>query len=465
MKEPVVQGFFRLRRIELGSLVYAGFALILGLAVLLQWLKHRRREAAAIEATRKSGLHPAVGPRAQHPHIDIDWCIGCGSCVTACPEGDVLQVLGGKAALVNGHKCIGHGLCAEACPTGAITIVMASPSMTGDLPRLTPQFESTVQNLFIAGELSGLALIKNAVNQGRDVVDHIVARLPALRNRRPVEGPAADVIIIGAGPAGLSAALRAREKGLSYFCLEAEDFGGTVANYPRQKLVMTSPVELPVFGKFKKLEISKEELLETWKGAAKKAGLEVRTRERVEGITRDESGRFVVKTGQGEYRGQAVVMAIGRRGTPRKLDVPGEGLPQVMYSLLDAEAYTNNRIVIIGGGDSAIEAAMGLAIQPGNQVVISYRRNEFTRLKDRNEKRLAECLQDGTVKTMMSSQPVEVRKDAVVLKVGEETRVVPADYVWIFAGGTPPREFLEKIGVGFGRQDLSEAASRESKVG
>ena len=449
----------------MGGLVYAGFALILVLAVALQWLKHRRREAAAIEATRKSGLHPAAGPRAQHPHIDIDWCIGCGSCVTACPEGDVLQVLGGKAALVNGHKCIGHGLCADACPTGAITIVMASPSMTGDLPRLTPECESTVENLFIAGELSGLALIKNAVNQGRDAIDRIITRLPGLRSRRPVEAPAADVIVIGAGPAGLSAALRAREKGLSYFCLEAEDFGGTVANYPRQKLVMTSPVELPVFGKFKRLEISKEDLLETWKSAAAKAGLEVRTRERVESVTRDSAGRFVVKTGKGEYRGQALVMAIGRRGTPRKLEIPGEHLPHVMYSLLDAEAYRNNRIVVIGGGDSAIEAAMGLAIQPGNTVAISYRRNEFTRLKDRNEKRLAECLRDGRVQTIMSSQPVEITRDAVVLKVGDEIRTVPADYVWIFAGGTPPREFLERIGIGFGRQDLTEAASRESRAG
>jgi thioredoxin reductase len=273
------------------------------------------------------------------------------------------------------------------------------------------------------------------------------------------------VIVIGAGPAGLSAALRAREKGLSYFCLEAEDFGGTVANYPRQKLVMTSPVELPVLGRFKKLEISKEELLETWKAAASKAGLEVRTRERVDHVTRDEAGVFLVKTGQGEYRGRTVVMAIGRRGTPRKLDVPGESLPHVMYSLLDAEAYRGKRIVVIGGGDSAIEAAMGLAAQPGNQVTISYRRSEFTRLKDRNEKRLAESVAENRVQTIMSSQPVEIRKDAVVLEVGGERREVPADYVWIFAGGTPPRDFLEKIGVQFGRQDLTEAASRESKAG
>jgi thioredoxin reductase/ferredoxin len=446
-------------------ILYLGFALILALALLDQWRRHRRRELAALEATRRVGLQAGAGPLGQHPHIDTDWCIGCGGCVAACPEGDVLQVLAGKAALVNGSKCIGHGLCAEACPTGAIEIVMASPAMTGDLPRLTPEFESTVENLFIAGELSGLALIKNAINQGRDCVDRIAARLPALRARRPVAGPAADLTIIGAGPAGLSAALRASEKRLSYFWLEAGQFGGTVANYPRQKLVMTSPVELPVLGRFRKLEIAKEELLATWQAAAAKAGLEVRTGERVEDLRRDGDGRFVVKTAKGEYRSQAVVMAIGRRGSPRKLGIPGEDLPHVMYSLLDAEAYRGKRVVVIGGGDSAVEAALGLAIQPGNRVILSYRRREFTRLKTRNEGRLAEAVRAGRLETVMSSQPVAIRRDAVVLRIGEATREVPADYVWIFAGGTSPREFLERIGVGFGRQDLAEAVRREAQVG
>jgi thioredoxin reductase (NADPH) len=442
--------------------VYLGFLLVLVASLAVHLWRYRLREAQAIEAARRAGLKAGDGPRAQHPHINVDWCIGCGGCVSACPEGDVLQVIGGKAALINGRKCIGHGLCADACPVGAIEIVMASPAMTADLPALSSEFESSVKNLFIAGELTGLALIKNAINQGRECVDRIAARLPALRADADPEQPIVDVAIVGAGPAGLSAALRARERGLSYLCFEAEEFGGTVANYPRQKLVMTSPVELPTFGKLRKLEVSKEELLAMWKEAAEKAGLEVRSRERVEGIARDGAGRFLLRTAKGEFASRAVVMAIGRRGTPRKLGVPGEELPHVMYSLLDAEAYTGKQILIVGGGDSAVEAALGLALQRGNRVTLSYRRGEFSRLKDRNEKRIADAIEQGRVQVCFGSQPAEIRPGLVRLQRGTEEREVPADYVWIFAGGTPPKEFLEEIGIAFGRQELSEAVHAEA---
>ncbi len=442
-------------------LIYGAFGLVLALAVGYHIWSHGRREDAALDAARRAGLK-TDGPRAQHPHIDVDWCIGCGACVTACPEGDVLAVIGGKAALVQGHKCIGHGLCADACPVGAIEIVMASPSMTADLPALTPKYETSVENLFIAGELGGLALIKNAVNQGREVVDHIAVRIPALR-RRPVLGdPPFDVAIVGAGPAGLSASLRAVEKKLRYVVLEAEEFGGTVAKYPRQKLVMTSPVELPIHGQFKKLEISKEDLIDVWRSAAAKAGLDVRTGEKVDDIRRDANGLFTVQTPLGQYRAWSVVMAIGRRGTPNKLGIPGEHLPHVMYSLLDAEAYEQKQIVVVGGGDSAVEAAMGLAVQKGNRVVMSYRKDEFTRLKDRNEQRIKDMVRKKVITVIFNSRPVEVTPTSTILDVAGERHEIPSDYVWIFAGGTPPKAFLEKAGIAFGRQDLSAAAHDEA---
>jgi thioredoxin reductase (NADPH) len=437
--------------------------LALALVLVLALTKHLWRTGRKERAARISAQHAVVtdGPRAQHPHIDISWCIGCGACVTACPEYDVLAVLGGKAALVNAAKCIGHGLCADACPVGAIEIVMAPPSMTADLPALSPEYESSVPNLFVAGELGGLALIKNAVNQGRECVDLIAQRVSGLRRTRI--GGVVDVCIVGAGPAGLSASLRAVEKKLSYVTLEAEDFGGTVAKYPRQKLVMTSPVEFPLHGKFNKLQIGKEELLAFWQKASKKAGLVINTRERVDGIRLEPDGAFTIETVKGRYRALTVVVAIGRRGTPRKLGVPGEGLSKVMYSLIDAEAYEGKRILVVGGGDSAVEAAMGLAHQKGNKVTVSYRKDVFSRLKERNDKRVREYMKKGQLQVVFNSQPLEIREGSVTLEVQGGKRELPNDYVFVFAGGTPPNAFLEKIGVQLGNQDLSEAVAQEAR--
>jgi thioredoxin reductase/ferredoxin len=443
-----------------GLLIYLAFGLIMTFALVRHVRRFRARESAARAATRAAGLE-ADGPRGQHPHIDATWCIGCGGCLEVCPEGDVLALVGGKAAIVNGAKCIGHGLCAEACPVGAIEMVMAPPSVSADLPALSPEFETSVPNLFVVGELGGLALIKNAVNQGRECVDVIARRLPALR-ARPWATPVADVCIVGAGPGGLSASLRAIERNLRYVTLEQDEFGGTVAKYPRQKLVMTSPVEFPLHGRFRKLEVSKEDLLAFWHRIARRAGLVVRTGERVDQVRRDPDGAFTVITGKGTYRALTVILAIGRRGSPRKLGIPGEDLPKVMYSLLDAEAYTGHRILVVGGGDSAVEAAMGLAHQPGNRVTLSYRREAFSRLKERNARRIEEQVRQKKLEVLFESQPVEIREHEVVLEVRGERRVLPNDYVWVFAGGTPPNAFLESIGVRLGARDLTAEAGREA---
>lgn len=435
-----------------------GFIVLVGLLVLSAVLRARRREAAALAATRRAGISPA-GPRAQHPHIDVSHCIGCGACVDVCPE-DVLAVIAGKAAIISAHKCIGHGLCAEACPVGAIEIVMANPSIAADLPRLSPQLETNVPGLFVVGELGGLALIKNAVNQGRDCIDTIAQRLT--RAARAPTG-VRDVCIVGAGPGGISASLRAVERKLSYVTLEQDEFGGTVAKYPRQKLVMTSPVEFPVYGKFKKLQLSKEELLKFWNKIHKEAGLAVRTGEKVDTITREDDGLFTITTPRGRYRSRAVVLAIGRRGSPRKLGVPGEELPKVMYSLLDAEAYTGVRILVVGGGDSAVETAMGLAHQRGNTVTLSYRKKELSRIKERNAQRLKEFVKSGKLTVVFDSQPVEIHERLVVLEVAGKRRDLPNDYVWVLAGTLPPNDFLQRIGVQLGLQDLTHSASVEAR--
>jgi thioredoxin reductase/ferredoxin len=442
-------------------LVYALFTLLLIVPVVLQLRRARRKEAAARQAAARAGLSSS-GPRAQHPHIDVSHCIGCGACTEVCPEGEVLAVIGGKAAIINPDKCIGHGLCAEACPVGAIEIVMASPSVSADLPHLTTEYESNVPNLFIVGELGGLALIKNAVNQGRDCIDTIASRLHG--DRAGQGGDVHDVCIVGAGPGGISASLRAIERKLRYVTLEQEELGGTVAKYPRRKLVMTSPIEFPLHGKLRKLEVSKEELLKFWHGAVDQAGLRVNAGERVLDVQRDVGGTFTITTGRALYRARAVILALGRRGTPRKLGIPGEDLPKVMYSLLDAEAYRDSRILIVGGGDSAVEAAMGLAHQAGNQVTLSYRGAGFTRIKGRNAQRLEKVVAGGHLRVLFESRPLEITADTVVLETGPGRQVLPNDFVWIFAGGIPPTELLEKVGVRTGVRDVTADGAREARA-
>ena len=437
-------------------------AFIIGFFMWRYFRKEKKKEEKARAAAEKGKLF-SEGPKAQHPHIDANFCIGCAACTMVCPEGDVLAMLGGKAVIINGYKCIGHSLCAEVCPVGAITMVMASPSMGADMPYLTSENETSVKNLFIVGELGGLALIKNAINQGRDCVDLIVRRNASFGSGHSARD-IYDVVIVGAGPAGISASLRAAEKKLNYITLDEGEIGGTVAKYPRQKLVMTSPVEFPMHGKFKKTELSKEELIAFWKKVLERSDFKCHQGEKVEDVKKGEDGIFTVTTAKGQYRTRNVVLALGKSGSPRKLGVSGEGLPKVMYRLIEADHYVNKRILVVGGGDSAIEAAMGLGHQVGNQVILSYRKEAFSRIKERNAQRIEESIRKGKVKVLFNSNPVEFKTESVVLEVNGKTQEFPNDYVWIFAGGEPPTAFLKKIGVRIGLQDLTATGSREAKA-
>jgi len=434
-------------------------AAVIAFFLITHLRKLKKREEHGRAAAEKGKLR-SDGPTAQHPHIDANYCIGCAACTTVCPEGDVLAMLGGKAVIVNGYKCIGHALCAEACPVGAITMVMASPSVGANLPHLTSECETTMKGLFVAGELGGLALIKNAINQGRDCIDIITNRL-AKHRAEPNDREVYDVLIVGAGPAGISASLRAIENKLNYITLDEGELGGTVAKYPRQKLVMTSPVNFPLYGKFKKFELSKEELLAFWYKVLKRNDFKFRAKEKVEDIQKGKDGIFATVTMHSVYRSRAVILAIGKSGNPRKLGVKGEELSKVMYRLIEADHYINKRILVVGGGDSAVEAAMGLAHQAGNTVWLSYRQPAFSRIKERNAQRIADDIRKGKVKVVFNSMPVEVTTDSVVLDVKGSKQRIPNDFVWVFAGGEPPSAFLKKIGIAVGSHDLTAEGSKE----
>jgi len=422
--------------------------LIAGL-VIPYWLRHHRRHKASLKRfaeAKELGIDKA---RAQYPHIDPMLCIGCGSCVGACPEYDVLAVINGIATVVNGQRCVGHAKCEEVCPVGALTVGLGDISDRDDIPVLTPEQETTIPGVYIAGELGGISLIRNAIAQGRRSIEHLGASLPEDRDRSIT-----DIIIVGSGPAGLTAALTAIQNGLSHIVLERSKAGGTIAHYPRRKLVMTQPVEIPLYGKLKQHEYEKEALLDIWSEIITRFGVDIHSGQDVTGLHKNGAG-FVVQTTSGEYRGHAVALCLGRRGTPRKLGVPGEELPKVVYQLLDAQSYKGRNVMVVGGGDSAVEAAIALGRQPGTRVTISYRKNGFPRIKKKNEDRVNAAIAEGIVTPIFESTVQEVKTDAVTLKTPDGNISVPNDDIIVLIGGIPPFAMLKEMGIKFGGEKKS----------
>jgi thioredoxin reductase (NADPH) len=425
-------------------LIWLVTLLVIILIVLPYFIKFRHQQKSSIVQKDEAVRLGADRPVAQYPQIDQLRCIGCGACVAACPEGGVLGVVNGKATIINGLKCVGHGLCAEACPVEGIQVGLGDIRQRDDIPVMNEFNETNIPGIYIAGELGGLALIRNAISQGFKVVESIHAR-----HRDAGDHSLTDVIIVGAGPAGMSAALTAIRYNLSYLLIDQQDIGGTILQYPRKKLIMTRPVEIPLYGWLDRSEYSKEELLAIWQEVQNKFDIRVRTGEKLDQVA-SENGSFIVRTTRGEYRGRNVVLALGRRGIPRKLNVAGEDQPKVMYKLLDAGTYQHEHLLVVGGGDSAVEAAIGLARQTGNTVTISYRKDTFFRIKRRNEMHLQEMLGDGRIKVLFNSQVLLVSPSTVRIDVRGVQQEIPNDYVFIFAGGEPPFELLKKIGIRFG---------------
>lgn len=425
------------------TLVVWGTGLFLTVVATVPFLLHlRRREQgtrqAEVEALRY-GLHE---PASLHPVVDPDRCIGIGNCMSLCPEG-VLGIRDGQAVAVSPALCIGHGLCERACPVDAITLVFGTEKRGVDIPRVKGNFETNVRGLYVVGELGGMGLVANAFEQGRQCVEGIAGEAD--------EGPAgiADLVVVGCGPAGLSASLTALELGLEAITVEKEDLGGTVRHYPRKKLVMTRPVKVPGYGKLPLREIVKEELIELWEEIAREAGLHVHTGETVEKVDHVGPLHFRVRTDKGVHEARRVVLAIGRRGIPRKLGVPGENRPNVQYALREPEAFRGDRILVVGGGDSAVEAALALSEQPANRVRISYRRGAFSRIKPANRERVEAALEDARLEVLWETRPVRIEEDRVHLARGDADAEEPveADQVFVFVGGELPTAFLQGCGI------------------
>ncbi len=414
------------------------------LALCLGWYMVRRHRLTSVSVSTRDESNEAglTEPASLHPIVDQAKCIGCGSCIKACPEmphHTVLGLIKGKADLVSPTECIGHGACRTACPVDAITLVFGSAKRGIDLPRVTPWFETNVPGVFVAGELGGMGLIRNAVEQGRQAVDQIAARRPRGK------GEQLDVIIIGAGPAGFSASLAALEKKLRFATVEQESLGGCVFQYPRGKIVMTQPAILPIVGKVNMTLTTKEQLLEFWLDAQRRTGLEIRCNERVEAIERAGDG-FLVRTAKGELRAATVLLSVGRRGTPRKLGVPGEDLSKVVYRLIDPAQYTGRRVLVVGGGDSALEAAASLA-EAGASAALSYRGDAFQRAKTRNRERVKAAVSGGQLQVLLKSEVKAITDERVAIVQNGRGIHLPNDAVIVNAGGILPTEFLKSVGI------------------
>jgi thioredoxin reductase/Pyruvate/2-oxoacid:ferredoxin oxidoreductase delta subunit len=411
---------------------------------ILFWQRQQRRIHAESISVRESNLASGLTePASLHPVINPSTCIGCGACVAACPEMPEHQVIGmiqGKATLVGPTDCIGHGACFTACPVGAITLVLGTERRGVDIPQVGPDFQTNVPGIFVAGELGGMGLIRNAITQGRQAIDSIRA-LPGIGRGKDL-----DVLIVGAGPAGFAASLAAMEHGLRCVTVEQDALGGAVAHYPRGKIVMTSAAELPLVGKMQLKDSSKESLLKFWREVEADTGVRIRYGERLVSVAPRAAG-FTVVTTRGSYAARAILLAIGRRGTPQKLGVPGEDLPKTTYRLIEPEQYRDRRVLVVGGGDSAIEAACSLADVAAVDVTLAYRSAAFTRAKQRNRERVQSAATAGRLRLLLESTVTAIEPEQVRLDQAGRGLVLPNDTVIVSAGGVLPTPFLHSLGV------------------
>ncbi len=422
--------------------IYGAVILLCGVTVYFYLRKQRKisnETKTKVAIAKEEGL---LEPVSLQPFIDLSLCIGSGACMSACPEKDILGIVNGVATAINATNCVGHGACFHACPVEAISLRIGTEKRGVDLPHVNQNFESNIKGIYIAGELGGMGLIKNSVEQGCQAVENLI------KNKKNSKEGVLDLVIVGAGPAGISASLTAKKHGLTCLTLEQDTLGGTVYSFPRAKIVMTSPMNLPLFGKVKLYDTSKDQLLELWHKALNRNELSIIENTKVDSIIPLEDYTFKVMASNGEeYLTHQVLLAIGRRGTPRKLGVPGEQLQKVAYRLLEPKRITGKHIMVVGGGDSAVESA--LLLKDDNNVILSYRKEKFARIKPKNRERILQAEENNQIQIIYNSNVVSIGKEDILLKTNksEDVLQIKNDLVYIFAGGELPTKFLQNAGV------------------
>lgn len=427
--------------------ILGGIVLLVGLIyTLLDRLEHHKVARAAKEKEDVAAMGDVV-PTSLHPVIDPGRCIQSGACIAGCPEKNVIGLVGGRAHLLNPMACIGHGVCEVACPVDAIKLVYGTKERGVELPRLDGHFQTSQPGIYIVGELSGMGLIRNAIKQGREAAAHILAGSEGQPPRRGVKG-AKDVLVIGAGPAGISTTLALLEARLDVLTIERELFGGTIMHYPRAKVVMTGALELPIYGRIGSSVMSKEELVAVWHEIYQKVRPPLVTEELVESLSRGADDMWTVHTSKGTHRGANVVLALGMRGAPAKLGVPGEETAKVAYRLLEPEPFLGKHVLVVGGGNAAVESALALSdFGKCASVSISYRRDKFARCRAENRRRIDEAIDQQKVCFLASTSVTEVFDGGVTLKGEHGKRDFANDSLIVQIGGTPPTAILKSFGI------------------
>lgn len=423
------------------------------------------------------------GPPYPHPVVITERCIGCHACVDACPH-DVLAIVNGVATPVAREQCMEDTSCQVECPVNPKACIVVNTTKQ-IAPRKAPardsRFMTNVPGCYIVGDVSGTPLIKNAANEGADVIRHVAEEL---RNGVPSEPKAElDVAIIGVGPAGLSAAITARQSALRYVAVEQDRVLATIEAYPANKYVFFKPETMESRGA---IEVEgagrqREEILESWKGVMLSSGVRVNELESCKSVRRAEDGDyFLIETervaakAQATYRARRVVLALGNRGSPMRLKVPGEDLKvtvggrvedKVKYKLTDPEDHRGRRVVVVGAGNSAVEAVVDLvarrqgdriSYRPDgeiNEVTLVIRSDMKNDLKFLNKQQVYDCIDEGKVRVFFGTTVKEIREGEVVLmnaRTFEEVATVPNDFVFAMIGGDRPTKFLESIGIKIG---------------
>lgn len=408
----------------------------------------RRRRRPVLRAV--VAVTPPPGAR-RLPVIDTASCLGCQACVDACPY-DALVVKRYVAVLARPDACCGAGPCQESCPNGSLELVTHGAAPAG--PQLSEGLESLARpGVFLAGDITGGSLVRNALRQGVQAAHAAAAHVTRARAAARYDAAALDVVIVGAGPAGLAAALTAQAAGLRSKVLEQGRLAESIQSFSRQKLVLDAPLaadeKLPLFIG----DVHKEELVQRWQRSVRAARVSVQEGARVlEVASGDRAFRVRAELPGGarfEAHATAVILAIGTRGTPRALDaaVDEAARPHVHYELSDARSFTGRSVVVVGLGDVAMESALALGAQPGTEVTVLARASGFRRGRQRNIDALSALAAEGRVRLVFEAEVERVAPRAVIARVAGVARSFPCDAVFVHVGRVPSHELIARTGV------------------